>query len=414
MAVEKASKRLSQVPSFGTIVSSWRRSLVNPGDFHTPTAYYAFGETQKVTTGARKYRYKYGDEWFTSEQLVIPYEVSLRYDSDEPVQGNDLRYPRPGPTDVSQWNELGERSLQHLISQVMKDKGSDFNAGVFGAEAKESLNMITHTATRTFRALRALRKGDLNGMYSVLGVSSPRRTPRNSRQPVHGISHSQTAAGYWNEVSYGWMPLLQDTYAASTKLAQMVIDQRPIFLVENGKKKQIAKSTQLYSEPERNVRVFLSEFMAHRSGLAFRYGNRTIAQMSSLGLTNPMLIAWEVIPLSFVFDWWLPVGNFLEKLSAFHGMEFQAGYTSSLLRQTTTTSQAAWRKDHTFSPTPEGGVSLTSYTEAEGCRYQLSRWSFTRGVMTDFPSVSFPKPADSPISLTRAISAVALLRQRLW
>jgi hypothetical protein len=35
----------------------------------------------------------------------------------------------------------------------------------------------------------------------------------------------------------------------------------------------------------------------------------------SLGLTDPFQVLWEITPFSFVFDWFLPVGAFLENLA---------------------------------------------------------------------------------------------------
>jgi hypothetical protein len=47
-----------------------------------------------------------------------------------------------------------------------------------------------------------------------------------------------------------------------------------------------------------------------------------------MGLENPLAVAWEVVPFSFVLDWWIPVGNILQAYSDARGLSFGSGYTS--------------------------------------------------------------------------------------
>lgn len=42
--------------------------------------------------------------------------------------------------------------------------------------------------------------------------------------------------------------------------------------------------------------------------------------LSSVGLLNPAAIAWELVPLSFVFDWFYNIGDFLERQTADTGL----------------------------------------------------------------------------------------------
>jgi hypothetical protein len=58
--------------------------------------------------------------------------------------------------------------------------------------------------------------------------------------------------------------------------------------------------------------------------------NEAIISFVSSGITNPLLIGWELVPFSFVVDWFLPVGGWLESLDALLGYT-TAGYSSSLL-----------------------------------------------------------------------------------
>jgi hypothetical protein len=51
--------------------------------------------------------------------------------------------------------------------------------------------------------------------------------------------------------------------------------------------------------------------------------------LSELGFTNPLSLAWEVLPFSFVVDWSLPIGEYFNLLDADHGWSFRGGSTST-------------------------------------------------------------------------------------
>jgi hypothetical protein len=56
--------------------------------------------------------------------------------------------------------------------------------------------------------------------------------------------------------------------------------------------------------------------------------NPALAQAASLGLTNPATWVWEKIPWSFVVDWLLPIGAYLDSMDATLGWTFRAGSTT--------------------------------------------------------------------------------------
>jgi hypothetical protein len=55
--------------------------------------------------------------------------------------------------------------------------------------------------------------------------------------------------------------------------------------------------------------------------------------MSQLGMANPLSLAWELLPYSFVVDWFLPIGQFLSSLDYALGLEFRYGWMTVQHRQ---------------------------------------------------------------------------------
>lgn len=50
---------------------------------------------------------------------------------------------------------------------------------------------------------------------------------------------------------------------------------------------------------------------------------------NKLGFVNPATFAWELLPFSFLFDWLVPVGNFLSQWTDFVGLSLSNPATST-------------------------------------------------------------------------------------
>lgn len=196
---------------------------------------------------------------------------------------------------------------QCITEARLKMKRSDVNLAVAFAERNKTARMVTKTSLQCVRALRLLRRGNFWGAGRELGIRPGR--PR-------GISVTER----WLELQYGWKPLLQDVYGSVDALAR----RRGEDWIVTAK---AAKSERIHSY-----------FKGSSSGLDPNHGyghalgtrgcfvridaiptNDLLQVMSSFGITNPALLAWELTPYSFVVDWLLPVGDYLESLDAMLG-----------------------------------------------------------------------------------------------
>jgi hypothetical protein len=48
--------------------------------------------------------------------------------------------------------------------------------------------------------------------------------------------------------------------------------------------------------------------------------------LAQCGVANPIATAWDLVPLSFVFDWWWNLGRYLEQFSDFYGLKIEDAY----------------------------------------------------------------------------------------
>jgi hypothetical protein len=118
--------------------------------------------------------------------------------------------------------------------------------------------------------------------------------------------------------------------------------------------------------------------------------------LKQIGFNNPISLAWEVLPYSFVLDWFLPIGDFLDGLNRWKGLQFVSGWEVQFTRKTTIVDIYYKFEDDT----------------RVQCRF--GNWSsdavlLDRSALIDFPQVSWPS-WKNPISATHALNALALMR----
>ena len=121
-------------------------------------------------------------------------------------------------------------------------------------------------------------------------------------------------------------------------------------------------------------------------------GSKTL---SETGFSNPLSVAWEIVPWSFVIDWMIPVGDYLNGLDALCGVSqlcVVRSYKYQVITDQTLTYADAY---NAFSSQPTGFSKLV-VTNRFAANDQLS-----------FGNLSF----EPSLTKTRIANAMALLRQ---
>ncbi len=188
-----------------------------------------------------------------------------------------------------------------LISKLQeKINGSTFNAAVTLAESGESLRTITNGATRIFKALRALRHGDIPALAAHLGVPV---SPRYSGKVGRG---SENLTSTWLEYQYGWKPMLKDIHDATIYLAnKLEVPKQKSYVVRKQKVLYPAASPSYKNAEHFRIIRKRIEFIAKEPAFEATYSEQN----------NPLLLAWELLPYSFVADWIYPVSSYLQARS---------------------------------------------------------------------------------------------------
>jgi hypothetical protein len=290
--------------------------------------------------------------------------------------------------------------------------GSDFNLGIALAECHQTLQMIGDSAIRINKALTALKRGDLNGAAKWLldGTGRSHRKQGGFDRTIRNRASRTFSQGKlssnWLELQYGWLPLLSDVKAGAEWLAnRLEVPFKQRYSAHRRTSKQVSQIPAWIGGPWVGPPAWATGRYAvdppPLSTAYAEYRKQIIAIVSerpsvavSLGLTDPLSIAWEKIPYSFVADWFIPIGDYLGA----------RGFASSLTGTFVTTTKATsgrWVDGQGNFTTPRyiGEKSVT----------------LNRTIST---SLSVPLPAfkqlGSVASWQHCANAVALLTSKKW
>lgn len=237
---------------------------------------------------------------------------------------------------------------------------------------KETISMVARNAMSIAKAVRFLKKGKLKRAMNELGIT---------KEPK-----SKTAANRWLEMQYGWLPLLGDIHT----MINGTFSDPVCFLSKSRTFSKSISSTVSRSYPIKHE-VKRMQKTRVRFWCHFRIDAPALAAADQIGLLNPAITAWEAVPWSFVVDWFLPVGDWLETFTNLKGLkilEFGKSITS--------TENAAW------------SAKLDSgHTAIKGGKGESFAKSKVR--LLDTTQVSFPS-FENPLSLGHFYNAMALLR----
>lgn len=295
------------------------------------------------------------------------------------------------------------KAVSKILSDISLTKGS---LAVTAAEFPKTASHIAKTATRLFEAYRGLRRGRLGELTDALGITvSSKQIKRFNRRKVKYLKTDGNlrnfAASTWLEYTYGWKPLVSDIFTQAENLANYLTERQNV--VRSARKSATTEvdKTLYPSTLGFPGRVTKRLRIKRKTTVVVKYkidGQPSL--LDQFGITNPALVAWELVPFSFVVDWILPVGNFIESLTATNGLLFHSGTVAYVDDISITTVVTADGLIHGTNPATtwsgSGGGSNTKRIK-------------NRSVLSTFPSVQIPSLKD-PSSFAHLASALSLLQ----
>jgi len=346
------------------------------GDHHSQYDYYR--SVSKVIEH-RNYQYHFlrydypGENQYYSQSIHRAVPVDFYLDFALGVPGADDAYAKS-------------------VNQAL-DRMSANHAGI-GADlgqARQTINELSDMVSRLARALLELKRGNILAAARALANLTGRRINLRSLQ--------KSLADLWLEYSYGIKPFLSDLY----ELQQVVHSDLRKDLIVRGSSTVRAENSAFNPGFEYGGNILTDKTFSKLSYRTVAIGqvvNPLLYKLNSAGLANPLSIAWELCPWSFVVDWFVPIGETLQCATAGLGLQSLGGQTTIHSNYGNSCSIVPYRH--------EGFGRLDEVTD--GGLLQTQGFGFQRFAHSEFPLPRM-RSNPTPYSTPRALNALALVRQ---
>ena len=224
---------------------------------------------------------------------------------------------------------------QANLSALGKLDRRDIDLGTAWAERGKTAQLLANLAEVSVDVLKAARKGRGRDILDMFGLS-------------HDGPRGTGFVDAWLAYRYGVRPLVNDVTGAAKALARKKLEDWEI-VVRGSAKRTSTRNTVLLSV---NRSFECQSQLSLKARVKIRCvpnpEARRFDTMWSLGLDNPIATAWELAPYSFVLDWAMPIGQWLQALNS---VKYYTGWRSTLsntLLETARVTGASGRSGSNF------------------------------------------------------------------
>lgn len=192
---------------------------------------------------------------------------------------------------------------QCIVECLNKLNDSKVQLGQYIAESMKSAEMLADAGIHFLNLLSAVKRRDISYL----------------RKMKVGFDDINSGFLQWK---YGWAPLAADLHQL-WKNAHEGLNRPQIISASRTVTTNYSGS---YSPNGKKGSYSITH--TDRCKMWAVLSDEFIANSQAYGLVNPLSLAWELVPFSFVVDWFAPIGDFLRSLTATAGLDFVAGYSS--------------------------------------------------------------------------------------
>jgi hypothetical protein len=218
----------------------------------------------------------------------------------------------PGPLRFDGENRT-EYAMNKAIESFYSQVGDQSSWGTNLAEAEQSVSTVERRGLQLFKFASALRKGNFSQAAKILEIGKPKNLK----------SGAKTFANNFLEYHFGWEPAMQDIHDALDTMGKADFGVRKIVGHGSGRDTQ-------HTRADLGDRITTFDQNWHftaKVGANIQISNDVTFLASQLGLANPASVAWDLVPYSFVVDWFTNVGSVLQSVTGLIGLDVKQKYT---------------------------------------------------------------------------------------
>lgn len=192
------------------------------------------------------------------------------------------------------------RARSKFINSLQNNQSASIGAAL--GEWKQSFDMIANRLKDLDTAWKAVRFRNLGTAQALMGVP-----PKGWRQ------QSKKPADLWLEWHFGWSPMLSDIHGAMEALSSQLPQAMHVKVASRATYHQDLVATVDNGFSRKRIKGQFNA-VAGIEGWA-KLVNPSVGLLSQLGLINPVSVAWELVPWSFLVDHVVGIGDFIESFT---------------------------------------------------------------------------------------------------
>jgi len=331
-----------------------------------------------------------------------PYVYPLFFNSVDQFRTGWLNsFPGSTPQDVTTVTvqvNMGDHDLvlaQNRAYAKLQDqiKASAQNANNL-LESGQNISSVVNKVKAISKAYSQVKKGDIAGAAKSLGVTVSGKKADKIK------NRAKQASDAWLELHFGWVPLVKDIGASMDAISPPPGSPSGTFKKRVRAGAAVSGSDSYHLDTvgpridSRDIRYY-NWFCGCRMGGYVYVTNPNVALANQMGFVNPLSVAWEAIPFSFLVDWFSNVGQVLGACSDMWGYQTVNAYGTNFQKgQIKLNFDLTDKEDHTQS----------FYREDSACVVHIGREDGFTG-----PHLTFSIPHG--LSASRGATAISLLVQ---
>ena len=214
---------------------------------------------------------------------------------------------------------IRQNEINRVQAQALANLGEgkvDYSIAL--AEGRKTAKTVVKLASEALRLVLAIKTGDLVELRKILN------------RPLKVGDIPQHLAQRWLEYQYGVKPLVNDVLGAIDNHNLGIDDAASDsdMMSVQGRSKVTMDYDPEYPDAIYSRQTSGSVRTDYRCSFRASITDADMRAMQLHGLSSPWAAGYELIPFSFIVDWFLPIGTLIKAFNAPSGLEWHSGFTS--------------------------------------------------------------------------------------
>lgn len=309
-------------------------------------------------------------------------------------------------------------SLQRAqISALGAVNNTDFDAGTFVAEWSKTkrlhLDLLTNMKKLLLDSPRMISKGrkfektflfDEHGNPLLNSKGKPRYkySGGEKERTMSGSKETDLANAYLS-VRYGLLPLVHDLESACKSLLRIYRPRYTARGIDKVSGSQTIVTNWNTGKGYIPITQVVTRNYTNRVGIMYE-SDPVSRLLAGLGLTRPLSTAWELLPWSFVADWVVDIGSYLDAIQPDGAYRNLSAWVSTVDELIISCSSGAFVRTVQDATNESTSFSLTEASNRVEVTKSRSPW---------VPSIPNRPSLGSGLNLIRSVDAAALTVQQI-